>query len=245
MALKEEMIAQGNWLFRNRSWIPLLALAVLLASLPFSPAPLPGNRWLAWEAFCVALSLAGLAVRAAAIGTKPRGTSGRNRRVQHATTLNTRGIYATVRHPLYLGNALMWAGIALYPRTWAAAVFVAAFFWVFYERVMLAEEEFLRGRFGAEYERWAETTPAFLPAPRRWTRPGLPFSLRAVLKGEYPGFLAVALLFCILRAGLDLVHLHTVLVRPFWLSFLALGLLAYAVLRTLRKHTRVLATEGR
>jgi protein-S-isoprenylcysteine O-methyltransferase Ste14 len=245
MALKEEMVGQGNWLFRNRSWIPLVALAALLAGLPFSARPVDGTAWLAWEAFCVALSLSGLAVRALAIGTKPRGTSGRNRRVQNAQALNTTGIYSVVRHPLYLGNALMWAGITVYPRQWTAAVFVAAFFWIFYERVMLAEEEFLRGRFGAEYERWAERTPAFLPAVGRWTAPALPFSLRAVLKAEYPGFLAVAVLFCILRAGLDLVHLHTVLIRPFWLAFLGIGVAAYLLLRTLRKHTRVLATEGR
>lgn len=245
MALREELVAQGNWLFRHRSKIPLVALVALVAALPLAPPPIPGNGWLAWEAFCVAVSLLGVAVRAVTIGTKPWGTSGRNRGAQVAERLNTSGIYSTVRHPLYLGNALMWAGVALYPRMWAAAIFVAAFFWIFYERVMLAEEEFLRGRFGAEYERWAERTPAFIPAPRRYVPAELPFSLKAVLKAEYPGFLALGVLFCILRAGLDLVHLHTVLVRPFWLGFLALGVIAYVVLRSLRKYTRVLNVEGR
>jgi len=245
MTPKDDLVDQGNWLFRNRSWVPLIALAVLLASLPFAPAPPAGRNRLLWEGFCVGLSLAGLAVRAAAIGCKPRGTSGRNRKVQNAQELNTTGLYSIVRHPLYLGNALMWLGIALFPRVWLATVFVGAFFWLLYERVMLAEEHFLRLKFGAEYERWAERTPAFIPAPARWRAPALPFSLRAVLKAEYPGFLALAVIFPALRSGLDLAQTHRLVLRPFWLAFLASGVLAYVVLRTLRKHTAVLQVQGR
>ncbi|HEV7590955.1 MAG TPA: methyltransferase [Longimicrobium sp.] len=245
MTLKEDLIAQGNWLFRNRSWVPLVALAGLLAALPFAPAPPAGRDRILWEGFCIALSLVGLAVRAAAIGCKPRGTSGRNRKVQNAQVLNTTGLYSLVRHPLYLGNALMWTGIAIFPRVWVAVVFVGAFFWVFYERVMLAEEDFLRVKFGAEYERWADRTPAFIPSPASWRPPELPFSLRAVLKAEYPGFLALAIVFTALRAGLDLAQSHRLVLRPFWLGFLAAGVLVYVVLRTLRKHTAVLQIQGR
>ncbi|SOD02638.1 Protein-S-isoprenylcysteine O-methyltransferase Ste14 [bacterium JGI 053] len=245
MTSRQDLIAQGNWLFRNRSWVPLVALAGLLAALPFSPPPPAGRDRVLWEGFCIALSLTGLLVRAAAIGCKPRGTSGRNRRVQNAQVLNTTGLYSIVRHPLYLGNALMWSGIAIFPRVWAAAVFVGVFFWVFYERVMLAEEDFLRFKFGAEYERWADRTPAFIPAPARWCPPELPFSLRAVLKAEYPGFLAVAIVFTALRVGLDLAESHRLVLRPFWIGFLAAGVLAYVVLRTLRKHTAVLQIQGR
>lgn len=245
MTLRNDLVAQGNWLFRNRSWVPLPALACLLAALPFAPAPIAGPGRLAWEAFCVALSLAGLCVRAAAVGCKPRGTSGRNRKVQNAQSLNTTGLYSVVRHPLYLGNALMWAGIALFPRVWVAAVFVGVFFWVFYQRVMVAEEDFLRRKFGDEYEAWAARTPAFVPVPARWKPAELPFSLRAVLKAEYCGFLAVTAVFTALRAGLDLAQSHRLVLRPFWLGFLAAGVLAYVVLRTLRKHTALLQIQGR
>ena len=245
MALRDELAQQGQWLFRHRSWLPLVPLALVLALLPWAPDPRtsPPHFW--WDAVCVGLSMTGVLVRAFTIGTKPRGTSGRNRRVQNATELNTTGFYSVVRHPLYLGNALMWSGIAIFPRIWAAAVFVGAFFWVFYERVMLAEEDFLRLKFGAEYERWAERTPAFVPAIWRWRRPELPFSLRAVLKAEYPGFLAMAIVFTALRTGLDLTQTHRLVLRPFWLGFLAAGVLAYVVLRTLRKHTAVLQIQGR
>jgi protein-S-isoprenylcysteine O-methyltransferase Ste14 len=245
MALKEELVAQGNWLFRHRSWVPLVALAALLAALPIAPPPAEGLDRLLWEGICIGVSLCGLALRGAAVGCKPRGTSGRNRRVQNARHLNTTGLYSIVRHPLYLGNALMWMGVAIFPRVWVAAVFAGAFFWLLYERVMLAEEDFLRLTFGAEYERWADRTPAFIPAPARWKRPELPFSLRAVLKAEYPGFLALAVVFTAMRTALDLLQAHRLIVRPYWLGFLAAGVLAYAVLRTLRKHTGVLHVHGR
>src|SRR6476469_2520811 len=122
MTLREDLIDQGNWLFRNRSWVPLVALAWLLAALPCAPKPPAGRDRVLWERFCIALSLTGLVVRAAAIGCKPRGTSGRNRRVQNAQVLNTTGLYSVVRHPLYMGTALRWGGTATFPRVWLAAV---------------------------------------------------------------------------------------------------------------------------
>jgi protein-S-isoprenylcysteine O-methyltransferase Ste14 len=245
MALNEELVAQGNWLFRHRSWVPLLPVAVLLAALPFAPHPPRGSDRVLWEGFCIGVSLTGLAIRAAVVGCKLRGTSGRNRKAQNAQVLNTTGFYSIVRHPLYLGNALMWAGVAIFPRVWLAAVFAGAFFWLLYERVMLAEEDFLRLKFGAEYERWADRTPAFLPAFARWRAPEVPFSLRAVLKAEYPGFLGLAVVFTAMRTALDLLQAHRLVVRPYWIGFLASGVLAYVVLRTLRKHTDVLSVHGR
>jgi protein-S-isoprenylcysteine O-methyltransferase Ste14 len=238
-------VRQGQWLFRNRSWIPALPLAGLLLSVPFASRSLGGHGVRGWELFCVAISLSGLLLRAFVIGSKPRRTSGRNRRVQVAETLNTTGLYSVVRHPLYLGNALMWTGLALFPRIWLAAAFSAVFFTLFYGRVMAAEEDFLRSRFGAEYEAWATDTPRLLPAFWRWRPTSLPFSLKAVLKAEYPGFLALTLLFYTLRSELDLVHLHRIIVRPFWLAFALTGVGTYLVLRTLRKHTTVLHTTGR
>ena len=66
-----------------------------------------------------------------------------------------------------------------------------------------------------------------------------------MLKAEYCGFLAMAVVFTAMRAGLDLAQMHRLVLRPFWLGFLGAGVLAYVVLRTLRKHTAVLQTQGR
>jgi protein-S-isoprenylcysteine O-methyltransferase Ste14 len=245
MALKDELAAQGNWLFRHRSWLPLIPLALVLALLPFSPDPRTNPPTVAWGLVCVAISMLGVAIRAFAVGTKPRGTSGRNRGAQVASRLNTTGLYSIVRHPLYLGNALMWAGVAVYPRMWTAAVLAGAFFWVYYERIMYAEEEFLSRTHGAEFAEWSARTPAFIPDPSKWMAPDLPFSLRAVLAAEYPGFLGVAAAFLLVRTVQDLIFLHHLRLHPFWLGLFALGIAGYVVLRTLRKHTRVLKVAGR
>jgi protein-S-isoprenylcysteine O-methyltransferase Ste14 len=245
MTLRDDLVAQGNWLFRNRSWIPLAALAALLAALPFAPAPLEGPGRLLWEGFCVSLSLAGLVVRAATVGCKPRGTSGRNRRVQNAQLLNTTGLYSIVRHPLYLGNALMWAGVVLYARTPWLAPAVGLAFWAVYERIVYAEEEFLRERFGGEFVAWAAVTPAFVPRPRNYRPAALPFSLRNVLRREYSGLFALVVLFTAevlewRRFATGRWHAD-----PVWLPAAAASAVLYLTLRTLKRRTRLLHVEGR
>ena len=110
---------------------------------------------------------------------------------QVAESLNTTGLYSVVRHPLYLGNFLMWLGVALFPRSLSFVAAVVFAFWLYYERIMIAEEAFLRERFGERFDAWADRTPAFIPSLRRWTRPRLAFSLRKVLRKEYNGLLAV------------------------------------------------------
>ena len=51
-------------------------------------------------------------IRIYTVGTTPAGTSGRNRDKQIAEKLNKTGVYSIIRHPLYLGNLLIWLGVA-------------------------------------------------------------------------------------------------------------------------------------
>ena len=97
------------------------------------------------------------------MGFVPKDTSQRNTGRPQAAALNTTGLYSLVRHPLYVGNYLMWLGVALFTGAWWAPVIVSLVFWLYYERIMFAEEEFLRRRFGGDYTAWASTVPAFLP----------------------------------------------------------------------------------
>ena len=101
-----------------------------------------------------------------------------NRRV-----LNTKGIYSLVRHPLYSGNYFMWLGIMVYVSNVWFVVVCSLIHWL-YERIMFAEEAFLRGKFGQAYLDWSVGVP-FWPRSLRWTAPDVQFSLRNVLKREY------------------------------------------------------------
>jgi len=130
------------------------------------------------------------------VGHTPKNTSGRNTGKQIADTLNTSGIYSTVRHPLYVGNFFMWLGPALLTENvWFNVAFIL-FYWVYYERIMFAEEQFLRRKFGETYTKWAENTPAFIPSFKNFRKPNLPFSWKKVFKKEKNGFAAIFIIFC-------------------------------------------------
>ncbi|HET6229803.1 MAG TPA: isoprenylcysteine carboxylmethyltransferase family protein [Longimicrobiaceae bacterium] len=245
MALREELVREGNWLFRWRSYPPVVLLLLVIASLPAARNPDTWQHHRAWVAFCVAVSIIGELIRCVTVGHAPAGTSGRNTRGQLAEQVNTTGIYSVVRHPLYLGNFVIYMGAAMYPGLWWMAAIVALVFWLYYERIMLAEEEFLRGRYGAAYEEWAARTPPFIPRLGGWKPAALPFSLKTVLKREYAGVFGITTAYFVLHVASMAIFRRRVDVSPLWWGVFALGLVTYLVLRTLRRHTRALKVEGR
>jgi protein-S-isoprenylcysteine O-methyltransferase Ste14 len=198
-----------------------------------------------WQIFCLMISFAGLAVRIIAVGRAPIGTSGRNTREQVAQTLTTTGIYSVVRHPLYLGNYLILLGMALWPHLWWLAVLTSCVFALYYERIMLAEEAFLRGQFGDVFEIWATATPAFLPRLRGWRPSPVSFSWRTVLQREYNAFILIIGVFFVFDVVGDCFAERRWHVSYAWFSFFIAGFVIFATLRTLKKRTRLLQVEGR
>jgi protein-S-isoprenylcysteine O-methyltransferase Ste14 len=243
MGMREEFEAAGNWLFRRRGYLPLLLFPMLLvaaAGATGRPAPAP-----LWGALCVGLALAGLALRVVTVGFVPKDTSQRNTGRPQAEALNTTGVYSIVRHPLYLGNYLMWLGVSLFPGVWWAPLIVSLVFWLYYERIMFAEEEFLRRRFDAEYESWAASTPAFLPRLGLWRPSGARFSLLTVLRREHSSLLALIASLTALEVAR--VHASTgrLSLDPIWGTALAATLALCLAVRTLKHRTRLLHVEGR
>jgi protein-S-isoprenylcysteine O-methyltransferase Ste14 len=247
VGLRGELVRHGNWLFKRRSYLPLLILPILLAALRHSDwlERLAGDAFEdGWEVFCLLVSLAGLAIRCITVGYAPAGTSGRNTKGQKAKALNITGMYSIVRHPLYLGNLIIGLGMVLFVGVgWFALIAILAF-WLYYERIMAAEEEFLEGKFGDCYLHWAERTPAILPKFRNWQRPNLPFSVRNVLKREYSGFFLIAVSFPLLDIGED-VLCGSCESNWGYVTIFLVGLAVYVALRTLKKKTRILHVEGR
>lgn len=248
MALIQEMEQQGNWLFRYRGQIPLV-LFVLAIPVAFFTGAAAREEWLLPAA--IILSMSGVFVRAYTIGTTPRGTSGRNTHQQVAESLNTSGIYSVVRHPLYLGNYLMWIGIVVYTGNVSFMVVVTLMYWLYYERIMMAEEAFLLNKFGNAYREWATKTPAFIPRLNDFRPPSFPFSLCSVFRREYSGWLAVVLGWAYvdflkgMAEGGSLADAALNDCWPHWRIPL-LGVLGLTlVLRTLKHHTGLLSEEGR
>jgi len=235
MALREDFEQAGNWLFKRRSFLPLLLLPLFYTALGSFGYPGGSHELdLIWEAACLAVSLTGFSLRIATVGFAPPGTSGRNRHEQHARSLNTTGTYSLVRHPLYLGNYLMWLGASAVPRAWWLPVLVTLAFTLYYERIMFAEEEFLRREFGMAFTEWAASTPAIVPRRLSWTPPGRPFSLRYVLRQEYSGLFALVAVYTLLELGGDLASTGRLEVDPIWGAIFVVTAVVSVVLRVLK-----------
>ncbi|MCR4339617.1 MAG: isoprenylcysteine carboxylmethyltransferase family protein [Gemmatimonadaceae bacterium] len=199
---------------------------------------------LQWELLCLAVALLGVGIRVVTVGHVPGGTSGRRTRSIGTDALNTTGLYSVVRHPLYLGNYLMWLGPAMVVRSWGIAVVVSLAFWLYYERIMLAEEEFLRLRFGEQFEAWASNTPAFIPKHTGWRPWGLSFSLCTAVKREASGLFALMSAFTAIEAGSDFAATGRIDFDPLWtVLFVTAATIYLAVIAA--RHTRLLHCHDR
>lgn len=250
MALIEEFEKRGNWLFRYRGSLPIIILLVGMA-LFLRTKVHPESFFLHgtsfenyYQYFCFTISLFGLFVRIYTMGRTPKNTSGGNVKKQVAGRLNTTGSYSLVRHPLYVGNFFMWLGPTLLTgHIWFILIFCLAY-WLYYERIMFAEEQFLRNKFGSPYLEWAEDVPAFLPHFRGFVKPDLPFSWRKVLKKEKNGIAAVFLIFLVFDvAGQVIVNEQNY--NYFFAIGFIVSVLSYVVIKVLKKRTHLLDDPGR
>ena len=246
MPMIEEMESTGNWLFRWRSYLPLFLMVLILASFSYFRYPFNSHRFdEVWELVCIGTGLLGLGIRVLTIGFVPRRTSGRNTSKQVAETLNTTGMYSIVRNPLYLGNFFMGLAVALFLRAWWLPLVYGLVFMLYYERIIFAEEAFLRRQFGDTYIEWASRTPAFVPRPSQWRKPDLPFSVRTVLRREYHGFFGLIISLFAVEQALELYMRHGWHVDPMWMWIMSLSAGFYLAIRLLSKTTSWLLVKGR
>lgn len=249
MAMIEELERSGNWLFRGRSYFPLALYALMAVVIGMKWDPLFREFDTVIALCCIAVSMLGLVIRALTIGYTPRGTSGRNTKAgQVAEVLNTKGMYSLVRHPLYLGNFFMWLGIMIYVGNLWFTVVCCLLYWLYYERIMFAEEGYLRVKFGQSYLDWSVDVPSFWPRNLKWKSPDVDFSIRNVLKREYNGFFAVFLSLALVSAGKTYIHVTTeweALLDPFWQKALIGSFAVFFTLRSLKRYSRLLHVDGR
>ncbi|MFT5337074.1 MAG: protein-S-isoprenylcysteine O-methyltransferase Ste14 [Luteibaculaceae bacterium] len=245
MAMIEELAATGNIFFRYRSYIPLVMYVLAVGVLLLDPANFiePGDVMWSWIA--IGVSALGMIIRFLVIGFVPKATSGRNTKAQVADSLNTEGIYKTVRHPLYVGNYFMWLGLALYVGNVWFIITATLLYWLYYERIMFAEEDFLRNKFGDTYLDWAKNVPSFVPKFWLFKKPDMNFSLRNILKREYAGFLATFVSYAFIDLTKSYFQNGTLEISEFWVKGVIIATVVAGVLKGLKKFTRVLEVAGR
>ena len=244
MSLVHELEKSGNWLFRRRSWLPVTVLVPSFVYLFIANRSVIYFNY-TWEIACILVSVAGELLRSYTVGYVPRNTSGRNVMDQLADELNTKGIYSVIRHPLYVGNFLMWLGPVLFLRSvWWVIIFILAY-WLYYERIIFAEEQYLRRKFGEAYDSWAFRVKAVIPSFRRYVKAELPFSLRNVLKREYNSITNLFVVFALLDLFRNLAVTGRLYLEPMYITLLVAALVFWAVIRYLVKRTKFLYVEGR
>ena len=159
-------IAVGNFFFhyRNAIFPTVIAVTVLL----LRPKVILGNPELdRLLVFCGAgIALAGEAVRLTTIGFEYIERGGKEGKV-YASKLVQGGVYALTRNPMYVGNAMIAIGVAMVTGTPGAYLVLIPLFLFIYQAIVAAEEAYLRGRFGREYEAYCAQVPRFLPSLRR------------------------------------------------------------------------------
>ena len=248
MALREDMEKQGNWLFKWRSYLPLLGIPVFIIALRQSGileskfGDAVGDFW---GSCAIIISFLGLIVRCVTVGYVPRGTSGRNTQSQVAEILNTTGMYSVSRNPLYLGNFIIVFGITLFIQVWWLALLVWFGFWLYYERIIFTEEEFLRNKFKDQFMIWAQKTPIVIPRFKNWQKPELVFSFKTVLRREFSTFFSIVTTFFFLEVVTDFLTMKKFKISRSWILFFVVSLGVYLTFFILKKKTKLLNVSGR
>ena len=244
MALVNSWEKQGNFLFKYRGQFPVILFVLSVPFLYFTES-INESSIVYWNYTALLVSVLGFLIRFYTIGTTPKGTSGRNTKEQIADYLNSTGIYSLVRHPLYLGNYLIWIGIAIFTYNIYFIIIVSLLFWIYYERIMFAEERFLEKKFGDEYLNWSNGIAAFIPSFTNFTKTIIPLSLKSILRREYAGLLATVIGF----AFIDVVRLYFTTgildVTELMLQILLVSVVVVVVLRSLKHYTSVLDEKDR
>ena len=256
MALKQSLEKNGNVLFRYRGQIPLF---VFILGLPFIYFTYFTDNyklfsqffgsglscfWTTISILSIVVSLLGIVTRAYTIGTTPRGTSGRNREKQVANQLNTKGIYSVVRHPLYVGNYLMWAGLLIFVAN--IYLFIIAFCYIgsITKGLCLPKNVIWKTVWRRFYSMVVESA-CFCAGFQQFEKGDIPFSFKSVLRREYSGAFAITLCFTLV----DYIRYYAItlqdnIMQPQWirLSLLCLAVMAVLtiVLRTLKHYTPIL-----
>lgn len=180
------MVRIGNLLFHFRNYLfPVIILCLAIFSRPHLPfGSAAGDASLDLLGFLVAL--AGQGLRFLTIGYDYIKRGGLDRNI-YADRLVTRGVFGHCRNPLYVGNFLIFLGMTLMvnsPLVYLAGIPVCLFA---YAAIILAEEDYLRRQFGAEYEDYCRRVNRLWP---RWkgfssSIEDMEFSWKRVITKEY------------------------------------------------------------
>jgi len=150
----------GRFFFRYRNAvIPVVFFSLFALS---KPRYFWADRQLDYLADSLGLGLAALGqgIRVAVIGLVYIKRGGKKKRV-YADHLVQDGIFSHCRNPLYVGNILTALGLIVIHNGIMVYVVGVPFVWLVYWSIVAAEEQYLREKFGEEYDAYCRRVPRF------------------------------------------------------------------------------------
>jgi protein-S-isoprenylcysteine O-methyltransferase Ste14 len=181
----------GNFLFKHRSFTPIPL--IIFVFVIFKPVNL-GDKNILINLSGILISFIGEIIRIIAVGYSFTGTSGRETFLR-ADALNTTGIYAIVRNPLYIGNFFMFTGLVIVFSNVFAAFIFALFLILQYYFIILSEENFLKEKYGEPYEAYCRQVRRVMPTFKNYKGNQNPFSLKKVILKENDSIFNMLMMF--------------------------------------------------
>ena len=158
------MIAIGNFFFKYRNWIFILFYgALFIPSWPLFSAAQFADQYYIWPIVLgILITMLGQLIRGLTIGLAYIIRGGKEGK-PYAEGLVTDGIFNHCRNPLYVGNILMLLGVGILDNSLVYVVIVIPLFLFIYQSIVLAEENFLRDKFGAMYDEYCKRVNRWFP----------------------------------------------------------------------------------
>ncbi|HUQ65166.1 MAG TPA: isoprenylcysteine carboxylmethyltransferase family protein [Flavitalea sp.] len=159
------MIKIGNFFFKYRNWLfIILYLLLFVPSPPLFNEETFGPYYYWWPIITgLLITFTGQAIRGATIGLAYIVRGGKEGKV-YAEDLVTTGIFSHCRNPLYVGNILMLLGVGILSDSLLYVAVIMPLFLIIYQAIVLAEENFLRNKFGAAFDQYCSRVNRWLPS---------------------------------------------------------------------------------
>jgi protein-S-isoprenylcysteine O-methyltransferase Ste14 len=158
------MVSIGNFFFKYRNIIFILFYAVLFVpSPPLFSGKILGSGFYVWPIILgLVITCLGQAIRGATIGLAYIVRGGKEGK-PYADGLVTEGIFSHCRNPLYVGNILMLLGVGILANSLIYVAVMMPVFLFIYQAIVLAEENFLRSKFGPGYDAYCKNVNRWIP----------------------------------------------------------------------------------
>jgi protein-S-isoprenylcysteine O-methyltransferase Ste14 len=176
-----KLVRLGNFSFKYRGYmLPVAVILLFIPSARFTADPALAGL----IGFLIAV--VGQACRIGTIGLAYIIRGGKDHKV-YAEELVTSGLYSHVRNPMYVGNFFLILGLAVASNSWVFALVGIPLALGMHRAIVAAEENFLRNKFGAQFDafcarvpRWVPRLPGLLTTVR-----SMNFEWRRVVAKEY------------------------------------------------------------